>query len=536
MTGAALACHSINSPDPGWTGPQGSIPAQSTTWTITNTGCGSNIVYTMSAPSWITIPNPNPLTIPNNQSRTVTFSVNTANANALAAGTYSGTVSLSGTFGGWTRTITLTVTGGTPVLAVSTATNFTASGPQGGPFPGSPTSYSVTNTGAGTLNWTVAGPSWLTVSPSSGAQGTSGSTTVNVSANASANALGAGTYTGNIVFTNTANSTTVTRTATLTVNDTTPPVIAGTLTNVSINTPPGSATATHTWTAPTASDNVGVTSFTLGLSPGGSQVVTLSNFAFPIGLTTLTYTALDAASNQSQRSFTVTVVDNVAPVFGTCPASQPTVQATSAAGATATWTVPTATDNSGGAVTVTRTAGPAPGSTFPLGATVVTYTATDPSSNTATCTFTITVVDTTPPVVTAPANVTAEATIAAGAVVTYAAATATDLVSPAPVITYSQNSGTSFSLGTTIVTVTARDAANNQSTATFTVTVQDTIAPVITAPANVTAEATSAAGAVVTYAAATATDAVTPSPVITYSQNSGTNVPARHHDRDGDRA
>ncbi len=79
-------------------------------------------------------------------------------------------------------------------------------------------------------------------------------------------------------------------------------------------------------------------------------------------------------------------------------------------------------------------------------------------------------IDTTAPVVTAPANVTAAPTSASGAVVTYPAATATDAVGVTS-LTYSQNSGTSFPIGTTSVTVTATDAANNSGTANFTVTV-----------------------------------------------------------------
>ncbi|MCX6879536.1 MAG: HYR domain-containing protein [Verrucomicrobia bacterium] len=131
--------------------------------------------------------------------------------------------------------------------------------------------------------------------------------------------------------------------------------------------------------------------------------------------------------------------------------------------------------------------------------------------------------DTTPPVVTAPANVTVEATSAAGAVVTYPAATATDAVGVTS-ITYSQASGSTFPLGTTTVTVTAKDAANNSGTATFTVTVEDNTAPMVTPPSDLTAEATSAAGALVTYPAATATDAVGVTS-ITYSQASGSTFP-----------
>jgi hypothetical protein len=163
------------------------------------------------------------------------------------------------------------------------------------------------------------------------------------------------------------------------------------------------------------------------------------------------------------------------------------------------------------------------GTTFPLGTTTVTVTARDAANNAGTGTFTVTVRDTTAPVLTPPANVTVEATSASGAVVSYAAATASDAVG-VTTLTYSQNSGTTFPLGTTSVTVTARDAANNAGTATFTVTVRDTTAPVVTPPANVTVAATSPSGAFATYPAATATDAVGVT-TISYSQASGTTFP-----------
>jgi hypothetical protein len=88
----------------------------------------------------------------------------------------------------------------------------------------------------------------------------------------------------------------------------------------------------------------------------------------------------------------------------------------------------------------------------------------------------VTVEDTTPPELTVPADIVAEATSAAGAVVTFAAA-ATDLVTAAPAITYSQDPGTVFALGTTTVTVTATDEAGNHTTKSFHVTVRDTTPP-----------------------------------------------------------
>src|SRR5262249_24005269 len=151
----------------------------------------------------------------------------------------------------------------------------------------------------------------------------------------------------------------------------------------------------------------------------------------------------------------------------------------------------------------------ASGSTFALGTTTVTLTATDAHNNSTTTTFTITVVDTTPPVIAAHADVTVEATSAAGANVTFPASATSDAVDGAGVASVGPASGTLFHLGDTVVTETATDAHGNVATpVTFTVHVVDTTAPVITTvSANVTAEATSGAGANVSFAAATAIDA-----------------------------
>jgi hypothetical protein len=59
-----------------------------------------------------------------------------------------------------------------------------------------------------------------------------------------------------------------------------------------------------------------------------------------------------------------------------------------------------------------------------------------------------------------------------GMVVNYPAPTATDNCSASPTITTSQGSGSIFPVGTTTVNVTAKDAANNQASCSFTVTVR----------------------------------------------------------------
>jgi uncharacterized delta-60 repeat protein len=150
-------------------------------------------------------------------------------------------------------------------------------------------------------------------------------------------------------------------------------------------------------------------------------------------------------------------------------------EATSASGAGVNFT--TSATNSSGAVTTINL--PPSGSTFSLGLTAVTVTATD-INGTATNTFTVTVQDTTPPVITVPANIVAEATSASGAAVAFNVS-ATDLVSGAVQVTGSWgNGGLTFPLGVTTVTERATDAAGNSATNSFTVTVQDTTPPAIT--------------------------------------------------------
>ncbi len=110
---------------------------------------------------------------------------------------------------------------------------------------------------------------------------------------------------------------------------------------------------------------------------------------FPVGQTTLTYSATDAHGNTGSATQLVTVVDNTQPVIS-CPANI-TIEPTCPTGAIATYTTPTATDNCG-VQSVTRNAGSlASGSVFPIGTTTVTHTATDIHGNQSSCSFTVTV-------------------------------------------------------------------------------------------------------------------------------------------------
>ena len=179
--------------------------------------------------------------------------------------------------------------------------------------------------------------------------------------------------------------------------------------------------------------------------------------------------ALHIANNDSDEApfdINLTGTANALPVL-TLPASPLLVEATSAVGATVTFGV-TANDAEDGALT--PGVSPVSGSNFAFGDTTVNVSATDSRGAQKTGSFTVRVRDTIAPALTLPANQTVEPASAAGTAVNYPAATATDAVGVAN-LTVSKASGTVFPLGITTVTVTARDAANNTTTGTFTVTV-----------------------------------------------------------------
>src|SRR2546429_3930434 len=155
---------------------------------------------------------------------------------------------------------------------------------------------------------------------------------------------------------------------------------------------------------------------------------------------------------------------------------------------------------------------------FPLGQTTVVCSTTTGES----ASFKVTVQDTTPPTVTPPAPVTAEATGPSGAVVSYGAASASDLVDGAVAATCAPTSGSTFPLGSTTVTCTANDSAGNAGTATTTVLVHDTTPPVVKPPKSITVvapEGTSSLGPsdptiAAFLAGATAKATADPSPTI----------------------
>lgn len=170
------------------------------------------------------------------------------------------------------------------------------------------------------------------------------------------------------------------------------------------------------------------------------------------------------------------VVDNLPDTIPPAVDCSPNLSATATGGqnyAAVNYPLPGVQDNRNGAI-VSCT--PLSGSNFPVGTTTVTCTATDAAGNTNNCSFTITVTqngDTTSPTITCPANVVTS--------IPYGQSSGVIYYSP-PVVTddragvtssCSPASGSTFSRGTTTVACTATDAAGNQASCSFTVTIYD---------------------------------------------------------------
>ena len=226
-----------------------------------------------------------------------------------------------------------------------------------------------------------------------------------------------------------------------------------------------------------------------------------SGTTFALGTTTVSCTSQDAHNNVSNGSFHVTVADTTPPAL-TLP-SDINVAATSANGNVVAFTA-SALDAVDGTVVVTCS--PSSGSTFVIGTTTVSCTAQDAEHNMAKGSFSVSVTDTTPPVLTLASDLSASATSAAGALVTFTTTAVDDIDGPVAV-SCSPASGNTFPIGTTTVSCTAQDTHHNVANGEFHVTVSDTAPPVLTLPADISVQATSATGAVVNYSA-TASDVV----------------------------
>jgi hypothetical protein len=214
-----------------------------------------------------------------------------------------------------------------------------------------------------------------------------------------------------------------------------------------------------------------------------------SGSTFANGTTTVTCRATDGDANLAIGRFTVTVTTPGTPVL-TLP-DDFTVQATGPGGATVTYSV-SATLNASIVCT------PLSGTLFNFDITTVNCVATTAQGGTASGSFDVNVVDTTPPALSLPGTINVTAPNALGAIVTYSA-TATDVVDGAVTPNCSPASGSLFPVASTTVQCSATDIRGNTSHGSFIVNVTNNPPPTLIVPANITAEATGPNGRVVSF-------------------------------------
>ena len=227
-------------------------------YTLKNTDDGTLAWTAAKTQTWTTLSSTSG-TLSAGATTTVTVSINTG-ANALAAGTYTDTISFRNTTNGrgnTNRAVSLTVNPPPGSLSVTPGDGLTSSGLVGGPFSPSSLAYTLQNTGGTAIAWTAAKTrTWTTLSSTSGTLSAGATATVTVSINAGANALAAGTYNDTVSFTNTTNGNgTTTRPVSLTVSAS--PVLSVTPDNRDVGVAAGTTTfdvansggGTMVWTA-----------------------------------------------------------------------------------------------------------------------------------------------------------------------------------------------------------------------------------------------------------------------------------------------
>ena len=217
---------------------------------------------------------------------------------------------------------------------------------------------------------------------------------------------------------------------------------------------------------------------------------------FPVGETTVTWTAVDTAGNSSTVDQTVTIVDTTKPGLS-IPQDQ-TVEASSLEGTLVDIGQAEAHDITG----ISSIIHNAP-DVFPLGSTLIAWTVTDNHSNITTAYQRITVIDTTAPTIVFPQDILAEAI---DPTMNYIGLEELDASDSVGIESITNDKPITFPFGSTTVTWTVTDTSGNISQATQVVTLVDTTPPEIFAPSDIIAEATGLSSTMVELGEATAHD------------------------------
>ncbi len=255
----------------------------------------------------------------------------------------------------------------------------------------------------------------------------------------------------------------------------------------------------NTYLDAAASDNCELTSLTHDYYAWGNPG-SLEGALFPAGKTLVNWTATDAAGNTATCSVEVAVENTQAPEFINCPDGKiftisllPGFRE-----GRVFWNVPLAKDNCG-YVMVQQTRGPSPGDILRAGLYGIGYKVRDASGNLATCSFTIEVINKEGPLIVCRENLTVNQTDTwtchwtspEGSLTPLMAVSNRDynlswkVINPdaSSVTGEGDVSGYVFDVGESIITYTLSESGSNQTwECSFSVTIVDSEAPVITCP------------------------------------------------------
>ena len=169
--------------------------------------------------------------------------------------------------------------------------------------------------------------------------------------------------------------------ATVTVVDTLGPVLqcAG---DTTLYVAADTSGTNFSWMAPVITDVCGVDT---------SYASDTSGTWFEIGSHEVWTYATDVNGNSDSCAFQITVMDTLAPTFTSCPTDTLLYADSGTCGASLTWVTPFALDNSD---SLRYTHSDTSGTLFSVGTDTVYHVAFDPSGNTDTCFFAVTVLDT----------------------------------------------------------------------------------------------------------------------------------------------
>jgi hypothetical protein len=327
-------------------------PAQS----IAVTSSGSALTYTVAtSATWLTA-TPASGTTAGNVSASV-------NPGSLAAGTYTGTVSITSSGASnspKTVPVTLTVTAAAlPTLSVSPA-SLTYTYQIGGSTP-AVQAVALTSTGGAVSYTTATSATWLSVTPASG------TTPGNLSVSVNPSGLAAGTYTGNVTITSAgASNSPKTVPVTLTVTAASAPTLSAAPLNLSFRYQSGGATPAPQTVNLSSSSALG---YTAAASPGWLSVTPASGntpgspsvSVNPAGLAAGTYTGTvtitaSGASNSPQKVAVTLAVTGTPPTNPSLNVTPGTVAFTYASGTSTPGIQSLSVTSSGTALNITAAA------------------------------------------------------------------------------------------------------------------------------------------------------------------------------------